>query len=256
METLPPPTMVNTKLRALQKSAQPPPQPNEVWEAATQFFNGEMSFVMAWKEMDDAAAHAWARWAQGKAEALRGSHRLPLRSADFSHNRLTGYGLLCIVDVLITEWPELSILKAFNNAIETSTAALLLLRAGNLTQMHLSHNALTVPVIFEIVAAATKAGYPKASKPLWLRLEHNVSDGDMVLAKLLAPLRALICMVDGKGTCNPCCCSRRITPAVHFTYMGTLRGGKSATAMRVETASAMLRGCRRAGLLLRTRKPP
>ena len=240
LEIPPAATMVNSKLRALQNCAPRTPQPKEVWEAATLYFNGEMSFVMAGKEMDDAAAHAWALWARCKADALRGSPRLPLRSADFSNNRLTGRGLLCIVDVLVTEWPELSILKAFNNAIETSAAAVLLLRLGNLTQMHLSHNALTVPVIFEIVEAATKANYPKAAKPLWLRLEHNVPDGDIVLAKLLAPLGALICMVDGTSTCNPCCCSRRITPAVHLTYIGTSRGGKAATKMLVKTTSAML----------------
>ena len=60
VEILPAATMANSKLRALQNCAPRTPQPKKVWEAATLCFNGEMSFVMAGKEMDDAAAHAWA----------------------------------------------------------------------------------------------------------------------------------------------------------------------------------------------------
>ena len=213
--------MLNTKQRAAiaHTKCAALVKPEATWEAAIRIVSSQMSFLMAGRGMDDVAAEGWAKWARCKASALRYQVRPPrLRAADFSNNRLTGCGLLSIIDVIVAEWPEVCIFKAFGNQIDTSTAAVNLLRLGGVREMHMSHNLLSAASICEIVRTATTSGYPKDTMPLWLRLEHNLPDGDEELTRLLAPIRSRICGVHGaEGRCNPFFCAKKA--AVHLPYL-------------------------------------
>jgi hypothetical protein len=205
--------------------------------------SGEGSIALAGRKLGDAGAQAWASWALARKK--RKGERL--RTADFSDNGLTDVGFQCIVAALIKLWPETRVLKAFKNRISTDKASAEIIRLGNLTELHLSHNAVTAQSIASLVSTAVASGYPRhGDTPLWLRLEQNVREGDAALARHLQPLLKDICAVDGLTSCNPAACAQRPRkpPAVHLPYIAAgERGGGSPPAKAPGAPCAAWRAC-------------
>eukprot|EP00928_Gymnodinium_smaydae_P026209 TRINITY_DN20648_c0_g1_i1.p1 TRINITY_DN20648_c0_g1~~TRINITY_DN20648_c0_g1_i1.p1 ORF type:complete len:641 (+),score=138.94 TRINITY_DN20648_c0_g1_i1:48-1925(+) len=234
-------------------------QRSAAWESGVTFGRDqrELTVSMSGWGFSDQDMEAWCTWFRCYIPAF-GSPRdkWEAREVNFAKNQLTAVGVRTLLETLAACRVMALVLKLHHNVIDDGggVAAFLERCQGSLREIHLSHNELGAVAAAEIIlaAAATKEDNtgelcyprhtgPRGMAPLWLRLEQNHVDLDVLAShvepgfKRLSRRGRALCNASSRG-CTPHCCaggSRSSVPAVHAKCLANQRSRPSTKSTTV-----------------------
>jgi hypothetical protein len=223
------------------------------WEELVQFKKEvrSLKISMNGQGLSNESAERWCKWFRKYCDKHLGhKDREPIvaKRVDFSSNHLSAAGIGKILDTLIARKISASVLMMHHNQLEDGAAMAnyITFCAGEMQELHLSHNCLESSAAADIVTSAAKLrstygpvnrpayAYPRyhevsgAMVPLWLRLEQNFID----YAQLQDAMRPTIKRLKGRGEvlcsasgsrCTPQKCGKGFDqpPAVHAKNLGS-----------------------------------
>eukprot|EP00928_Gymnodinium_smaydae_P034885 TRINITY_DN24635_c0_g1_i1.p1 TRINITY_DN24635_c0_g1~~TRINITY_DN24635_c0_g1_i1.p1 ORF type:complete len:877 (+),score=186.42 TRINITY_DN24635_c0_g1_i1:272-2902(+) len=225
------------------------------WRTCVRIHEGrnEVSIGMSGWGMTDQDIVSWCDWFVSHLRKTRGknSERLLAKEINFSKNQLTALGVRSLLETLHDLDISPVVLQIHHNRLSTGgdIARFLAVNGGALRELHLSHNDLDTEAVMDIIFAAAAAKdehgeflYPhqngaRNAAPLWMRLEQNFVDCDLLKERVEEASRQLqrpgrvLCSVTDKG-CTPHSCNRHRLdpPAIHAKSVSNQRRRHSSYA--------------------------
>ena len=164
-----------------------------LWMSRAEMKDSQLWLWMAEQDFGDEDMDIWCEWFTCFLEERRMRYErwnIVAQEVNFSKNRLTEVGILRLLEMFTELCLTVRTIKLFDNHIVDGLciAEYILQCKGELLELHLSHNQLSLSQAFHIMAAVGLARkgdrwcYPTShGKALWLRLDNNRIDYVMEL---------------------------------------------------------------------------
>jgi DNA polymerase sigma len=250
---------------AVQQEIAVDPQEASRWEESVQIRKEArtLKISMGGQSFTDESMRRWCSWFNGRIVKTFGSkdnEMLVAKRVDFSSNNLGDAGFRNLMETLSARNMVSQVLMLHHNQLRDGSAVADYISycAGEVTELHLSHNLLDTPAAAVLILSAAKLrsshgpvnrpafAYPRQAEngtmvPLWLRLEHNYID----YVQLQEEMRPTIKRLKGRGevlctatavrcAAHRCAKSSDQPPAVHVKNLGNagnqLKGDPPALA--------------------------
>jgi len=175
---------------------------------------------------------------------------------ELQENNIDDEGIEILVNFLVKNQDAVVLkkLKLWNNKIGDkgafALANLIEKSPYAITEVHLSHNRITVEGAKKLLEAVSKCGhYPrnigvKEVSPLWMRLEWNFIE-NIEMKKFLQESKITVCYATDRNLCGPANCVHGINcPIVHL-YVLDLQFKAVEHALSLQTAKQKIRESRK-----------